>query len=433
MSSSDAKRIVPRDPLTTFREVLARHGRPPAEARAEEQRRFNSGEHVWLGARGVVRALGILRREHAIEIDRRLFTDIRRREGDMTFDYGELVALSGDFYETPEDLFEEKPSFASWLYEETDIDDLREVFGEELAWIEQNHHERGGPYPEANIRLAWNAKAYVELALRNVDHFGWHNVVAYCRHHAAALALAVEAGGRNDETFRRALFTNAFADHFLTDAFSAGHVRVPRAQIITWAAAEGLGEKVAGSLSKLLHDQDGHIDVSSLHGGHDELTRDDDEGLHVQSSLGDTWYCRCDGQLFLDAGAPGSLAVKQPVAAVADSLQELILAWKTGEPPRGVYQATRHAPFPHADAPHLVTKFPGDISQAELERLWKGVALYAKLPWISGLERAHIRSLFVALPSIMTAFRKDVARAAEDAELVRRIAPGYVEAFGRIA
>lgn len=32
------------------------------------------------------------------------------------------------------------------------------------------------------------------------------------------------------ETFRWALFTNAFADHFLTDAFAAGHVRVPRAE-----------------------------------------------------------------------------------------------------------------------------------------------------------------------------------------------------------
>jgi hypothetical protein len=418
------------DPLGAFVEAHYR-ARPATRG----GKRFNAGEHAWLGSHGAEQACRELAAGRGIAVDEGLFSRIRRAHGRDELQYGELVALSGDFYESPEALFEERPARLPWLWESNDLSDVREVMAEELRWIEaQAHGQRPSPYPDENLRLAWNAKSYVELALRNTDHFGWHNVCAYVRHHGKALQLAADARGRTDETFRRALYTNAFADHFLTDGFAAGHIRVPRAEIRAWAVGRGLGEKVAGALSKLLHDQDGHVDLQSLHGVVDETCRPPEDGLLVQDARANSWRTRCDGQLFLGAGAAQSSGVAQAVAAVAASVRELLLAWKTGELPRHVYAATELVPFPHRDAPALVRKFPGDISEAELGRLWQSVSWYTKIPWIGGIDRRHIRELFQALPELMVLFRGSVAaRVASDAEIRARVSAGYIEAYRQIA
>lgn len=418
------------DPFALFVDV---HRRSLPAARAD--RRFNAGEHVWLGGRGAAQACRALAAAGAPDFSER-FAAIPRAKGRDKLDYGELVALSGDFYETPSSLFDEKPSAVPWLWESNDLSDLRALFEGELRWIEERHKGAGGTqYPDYNVRLAWNAKAYVELALRNTDHFGWHNVQAYCRHHAEALKLALDARGKPDETFRRALYTNAFADHFLTDGFAAGHIRVPRAEIRGWAAEKGWGEKLAGALSKVLHDQDGHVDASSLHGVVDENARAANDGLHVRNARGASWYTRCDGQLFLDRGAVDSEAVKQAVDAVAASVGELLVAWTRRDLPRGVFAATELVAFPHPDEPALAAKFPADAPAAVLDALFESVQWYAKIPWIGpGLGRDHLKALFAALPDLMARFRANVgADADRDAELTRRIAPEYVAAFREIA
>jgi hypothetical protein len=291
-----------------------------------------------------------------MELREDLLSSIRRRDQKEELQYGELVALSGDFYESPEHLFDERPSRVPWLWEDNDLSDLRQIFREELQWIEAAPGGRPSSYPDSNLRMAWNAKAYVELALKNTDHFGWHNISAYLRHHTEALRLAREARGQENETFRRALYTNAFADHFLTDAFAAGHIRVPRAEIRAWAEGRGLGEKIAGALSKVLHDQDGHVDLTSLHGTGDENGRPIQDGLLVQDSAGVTWNTRCDGQLFLNEGAAGSTVIERPVAAVAASVEEVLCAWKRGQLPTGIYDALR--PLPHRPYPALDREVP---------------------------------------------------------------------------
>jgi hypothetical protein len=170
-----------------------------------------------------------------------------------------------------------------------------------------------------------------------------------------------------------------------------------------------------------------------LHGRADG-SRADDDGLLVQNAMGATWRTRCDGQLFLDPGAAGSPAVSAPVAAVAASVTELVLAWARGELPEGVYRATEYVPFPHPSAPKLIEKFPADLSAASREELWKSVAWYTKLPWIGGLEIDHISRLFGALPAIMTEFRASIALAADRDPLVAgRVSPRYIAAFRGIA
>lgn len=423
--------VVIADPMTAFLEA---HCKDVSANRAGK--RFNSGEHMWLGGHGAARACEELQRTRGLRIDPKIFAAIRRAQGRDELQYGELVALSGDFYESPVALFEERPSPLPWLWESNDLSDLRDMFLEELRWIDaRGPGARQSPYPEKNIRMAWNAKAYVELALGNTTHFGWHNVCAYVRHHGEALRLAASCHGRQDETFRRALYTNAFADHFLTDGFAAGHIRVPRAEIRTWAESRGLSEKIAGALSKLLHDQDGHVDLQSFHGSPGEDQRALSDGLRVEDSTGAIWTTYCDGQLFLYTGGPGAtIAAERAVTAVAESVCELLLAWQLGEMPRGVYAATKRVPFPHSGTPPLTEKFAADIPDEVIERLWKSVGWYAKVPWISGLDRQHIRDLFRALPEIMRSFRANIAAdLAASGEFGTRIAPGYVSAYKRIA
>jgi hypothetical protein len=413
------------DPLVLFaqrhRKALDRPGK-----------RFAAGEHAWLASAGAKRAREAMKAEHRIDVEADVFESIARHDGTEFLQYGEIVALSGDFYETPTELFEERSSLIALPGHTNDLGDLRKIFAEELDWIEARRKGKpGATYPDENVRLAWNAKSYVELALRNTDHFGWHNAVAYCKHHARALELARAAQGRTDEKFRRALYTNAFADHFLTDGFAAGHVRVPRAEIRAWALENRYGEKVAGSLSKLLHDQDGHVDVHSLHGDSNESHRGAADGLRVQDAHGDAWFTFCDGQLFMQAA--GTPAIEHAVSAVAASVKEFLEAWKLDELPDGVYQATRLVPFPHPEAPKLVDKFPANMADDRFDALWESIAWYAKIPYLAGLEAPHVRALFEALPQIMSRFRENIATASADAELRRRLAPGYVDAYKRIA
>lgn len=429
MPDSSVPIKTPVDPLGSFIDCHR------ATLEPNRGNRFNAGEHAWLASVGAKEACEFLEQIRGIIISPELFDSIKRRDGKEELQYGELVALSGDFYKTPEELFDEKSTLFNIPGHDNDLDDLRQIITQEMQWINAHKPGDGSTYPDENIRLAWNAKSYVELALDNTDHFGWHNLRAYCRYHAEALRLAIKARtyDHDGETFRRALYTNAFADHFLTDGFAAGHIRVPRAEIRAWAKARGLDEKVAGSLSKLLHDQDGHINMHSLHGVGNENGRDPNDGLWVMNSNGDTWYTYCDGQLFLKTRR-GNVAVDQAVEAVTASVIEFLLAWKLGDIPRGVYEATRWVPFPHPDAPSLVEKFPANMPEPEFNTLFESIPWYQDIPWITRLERGHVRDLFRALPEIMAHFRSNVAAtAAADPEIGKRIPKEYIDAYKKIA
>lgn len=408
--------------------ALLRRSDPRGPARtARALKPFASGEHVWLGDNGAAEACKQARGA-GMDVSDATFASLTRLAGNDTFSYGELVALSGDFYGSPSELYEEKPSSLPWLWESNDISDLRESFEKELRWIRERQRGRGTlAYPDENIRMAWNAKSYVELALKNVDHFGWHNMVAYCRHHAAALRLAAHAGGKDGEPWRRAVVYNAFADHFLSDGFAAGHVRVPRAEIRSWAEARGLSEKLAGSLSKLLHDADGHVET--LHGSA-EAVRKTGDGLRVKNANGDAWETFCDGQLFLFPGSTDSPAVRLPVAAIAASVLELVTAWKKGTLPDGLFTPSRLVAFPHPDSPGLADKF-SKLPEQDVARLFKASAWYQKIPWIGpGMKLGHVRDLFAALPDLMQRLRASVdSDLAHDADLRRQLAPEYLAAY----
>lgn len=417
-SAAMATKKVAVDPLSAF-----------SKSRSKPKfsgKRFASGEHTWLGNAGAHLAAHELRKS-GIAIDDDVFLDITRLSGDTHFEYGELVALSGDFYASPAELYEEVLAPVPMPMMSNDLKKLRALFAVELEWIGDRQHGRGSDaYPDTNVSAAWNAKSYVELALRNVDHFGWHNVVAYVRHHTAALQLAIAAKGEDNERWRRALVYNSFADHFLTDGFAAGHLRVPRAEIIDWATSLGWSGKLAGILSKVLHDQDGH--VTSLHGEHSK-----GEGLRVTNAKRADWLTFCDGQLFLFPGATDRDEVKQPVQAVAASLGELVRTWKDGALPEGTFAALDFVPFPHAKEISIADKF-AKWPTARIDALVKSCAFYAKVPWLgAGLKREHVLTLFKALPTLMKRFGENVKADCENnPALETRIPKAYVKAYQAI-
>ena len=78
---------------------------------------------------------------------------------------------------------------------------------------------------------------YLGLAQINWDHFGPDARTAYNAGHAVALVAAAVIGDLN-----YAYTLNAFADHFLEDSFSAGHMRTPLRMLHTF---DGTGDLCA--------------------------------------------------------------------------------------------------------------------------------------------------------------------------------------------
>ena len=142
--------------------------------------------------------------------------------------YGEVVALSGDFYSDWNALTNAP------LREVIDLIPLIRTF--------------------ADTTQLQNATAgrYLALASQNVSHFsnvavGRRNVDVWRRMHTQAINVAL--GGNVNEAWG----LNGCADHFLTDAFSGGHIRTPRDRLV--------GSAMGNIESKILHDLDNEYGV----------------------------------------------------------------------------------------------------------------------------------------------------------------------------
>ena len=148
--------------------------------------------------------------------------------GPMALSPGEIIALHGDFYEHWTD-------FAT-----APVEEVKEI----LTGI---HLEREGKLENANARYEEITKKYrkdskqhyLELAKRNTPHFTPGNRRQWRKMHTEALELAKrttkgkgiftaaqfgDQGAGHDPEFEKALFIDAAAGHFLTDAFASGHL-----------------------------------------------------------------------------------------------------------------------------------------------------------------------------------------------------------------
>ena len=118
---------------------------------------------------------------------------------------------------------------------------------------------------------------YLLLAMENYDHFSPNNVIAYKSGHKVALKQALKAnktGKRADLELAYAM--DAFASHFLSDHFAAGHLRTPRANLKQKVTPAVLGSLLAN----YMHDEENKY------------------GIHVNNALGEQWIVYGDFSYF---------------------------------------------------------------------------------------------------------------------------------------
>ena len=173
--------------------------------------RFESPEHVAIG--NTATTLGP---SGGPEI-----TTIRYTEDPEDFlSFGEIVAMAGDFFES--------------------IDQMETLstnpFGRRQLAFARAKVTRSNLPNDADAKKAVMDR-YYSLAAKNLSHFsaGGSGQDAYERGHIAALKFAWISGQTGENAYyQQAVEAEAFSDHFLTDLFSAGHIRTPRTDIKQW-------------------------------------------------------------------------------------------------------------------------------------------------------------------------------------------------------
>lgn len=150
---------------------------------------------------------------------------------------------------------------------------------------------------------------YLLLALEDYDHFSPNNLITYQQGHQVALAQAIKAkhsGKRTD--LERAYAMEAFAAHYLSDHFTAGHLRVPR---------EALNAKVTPAVL-------GSLLASYMH------QEENQYGIHVSNAVGIQWVVYGDTSFFNPLNQVNRTMLLETLQQSAD---EVFNAYSSGEIP----------------------------------------------------------------------------------------------------
>ena len=167
--------------------------------------------------------------------------------------YGQICGLAGDFYGTNKPVSDGK-GFADQVarfgaafdsltnqkpHTPAEAPKILALLKKEIDMVNKAMESGLDPWdaaypqlPDINIKLEWETSgrpapmlSYLNLAKINWDHFGQDARTTYNAGHRAAIDVALKGGSDN---LVLAYAMNAFADHFLEDSFSAGHLRTPR-------------------------------------------------------------------------------------------------------------------------------------------------------------------------------------------------------------
>lgn len=256
----------------------------------------------------------------------------------LNITYGQISALAGDFYATDQPISDGPnmadrisrftKAFSSLAFDTTRqpseavaiLETAAQETSEFVKAVEkgQDPSEVYNTLPDVTVTyqaITWSRESgspgYLGLAQINWDHFGADARTAYDAGHFAALAVAQQGD------LLMAYATNAFADHFLEDAFSAGHLRTPRRVLHS-----NLG--LADLCAKKMHDEDNAI------------------GLQVANPRGATWHAYGDKRYLDSVNADNR---NHAFNALQISTAEIFTAWKTGLVPEyGKYRAWEEAP-----------------------------------------------------------------------------------------
>lgn len=279
---------------------------------------FGSSEHVDIGE--AVRLKGL-------QPDEPLLV-----KGTSPVRFPHIVALAGDFYgiagqaiSLPGGTTHEKRQRFIHAFNTLALpgneEEVRKILGE----IEQEcfavkhsslpHHCYSNQMMEKHAAIKRIKGDVEELLVDNSDHFSLNAEEAYLIGHTLALEKAREAGAKQDlNGLKLAYAMDAFACHFLTDLFAAGHIRNQRGPLETALVQLGFelqwAKKFAGLLTGAQHEKDGH------------------EGLNVSNHRGDYWRAYGDGNYFAHKNNQNK---KQAILATQTSVDEIHDAYNNPE------------------------------------------------------------------------------------------------------
>lgn len=252
--------------------------------------------------------------------------------------YGEIISLSGDFFGIPGHQVADGDATFLQIFatlENSDKEELRKILsamGTERATVEEAQgagssvtdayrrvgNDLNGAYNRATgggsfIHSLLPQGRYLKLARVNYDHFGHDAVKAYRVAHGVACRTAKQAraaatADAQQQGLLRAYAMNACSDHFLTDLFAAGHLRVPRHELSTQIAVDLIG----ALLAKRMHDEDNA------------------RGLKVRNRQGREWTAYGDQHFHDTINEVGRRIAREAVRA---SAAEVWAAFNTGAEP----------------------------------------------------------------------------------------------------
>lgn len=339
---------------------------------------------------------------------------IARADG-MNFNYGQVLTM-GDFYLDIDEAFEDRLNYIGLNKIFKCIDKQGKVHQEQLSHPEVS-------YPSCDWTVITNKLDYLKVVSNNFEHFAWDNVRAYIKYHQTAIDMALKSFAYREmempdiaqELLNKALFYNAFADHFLTDSFPAGHLRVPRREISKWAQANLRGpfkKSRADALAALFHNIEGF-----------DLFTKTYHGLKVRNSLGQRWTTDNDERLHTNL-SKNPLKKSIIVDAVNASLLEVLQA-AAGQQPTGVFSATHYLPIPLEEINDL-------YGQKQFVKLKTIKLMKKQLPTALKLivSTSDIKKIIQSFPKINSDFKKRVQLEINtDPSLRQKVASTYLDYF----
>jgi len=176
------------------------------------------------------------------------------------------------------------------------------------------------------------------LSPANWDHFVPHALAAYQAGHSAAIDVAIQAN-QNIRGLERAYAMNAFACHYLSDAFSAGHMRTPRKELSQHVELDF----VAALLMDYMHGEDCLL------------------GLKVKNQNGDEWTAFGDSYYFDPENAKSREILEKIMQNSAD---EVYFAFKNGYAPKEGISVL----LPELDSGNASPLFVWDQQEGALKR-----------------------------------------------------------------
>ncbi len=207
--------------------------------------------------------------------------------GKLELSPGDVIALMGDFYRSPEALMNAPPE---------EVADLLNAIKRERAG-ELGGGKANEAYQDITAKYRPQSDTYLELAKINKPHFSPGNRDAWLKLHNEALKKAREAATR-PQALQEALLMDAAGGHFLTDAFASGHLFNKlelEVQIINYIRANPprpANPEMQGYFG--LSDAFGVMPQLVLKNIHDRLNT---EGVEISNAKGMKWRTYGDDRL----------------------------------------------------------------------------------------------------------------------------------------